>query len=77
MPLFGYDIFAALHLIYNKCAVYVYSYSAWASALLVSTLRAMREPQFVGRVTGTIPTSFFFICNQLLLGNWRGTQKLY
>ncbi|MBR5432878.1 MAG: hypothetical protein IK117_00405 [Bacteroidales bacterium] len=34
--------------------------SAWASALLVSTNRAMREPQAVGRVTDTDSTLFYF-----------------
>lgn len=33
--------------------------SAWASALLVSTIRAMPEPLCVGRVTSLIPTLFF------------------
>ena len=32
--------------------------SAWASALLVQTSRAMREPQTAGRVTGTDSRAF-------------------
>lgn len=46
---------------------------AWASALLVLTIRAMPEPRRVGRVTGKIPTLFCilavdFIVEQSLLG---------
>ena len=33
---------------------------AWASALLVLTIRAMPEPRRVGRVTGKIPTLFVY-----------------
>ena len=39
----------------------MYYISAWASALLVSTDRAMPEPQSVGRVTVQIPALFLFI----------------
>ena len=41
-------------------AVCVYYISAWASALLVSTFRAMPEPLCVGRVTGTDSHAFSF-----------------
>lgn len=37
----------------------VYTYTAWASALLVLLFRAMRRPPSVGRVTGKVPTLFF------------------
>ena len=39
----------------------VYTYTAWASALLVLRYRAMRRPQSVGRVTGKVPTLFAYI----------------
>ena len=39
----------------------VYTYTAWASALLVLLFRAMRRPQSVGRVTGKVPTLFSYI----------------
>jgi len=38
----------------------MYYISAWASALLVSTDRAMPEPQSVGRATVQIPALFLF-----------------
>ena len=41
-------------------AVCVYYISAWASALLVSTFRAMPEPLCVGRVTDTDSHAFLF-----------------
>lgn len=52
------------------------SISAWASALLVLTERAMPEPQRVGRATGAVPT--LFLCPSgivlLLTALWeRGT----
>ena len=37
---------------------------AWASALSVSTIRAMREPRAVGWMTGKIPTLSFCICSK-------------
>lgn len=40
------------------------SISAWASALLVLTVRAMRRPQTAGRVTGTATRAFFVLCRQ-------------
>ena len=41
----------------------VYQYiSAWASALLVQLYRAMRRPQYVGRVTVRLPR-FFMLQN--------------
>lgn len=42
---------------------------AWASALSVSTIRAMREPRAVGWMTGKIPTLSFCICSILSLTN--------
>ena len=39
----------------------VYTYTAWASALLVLLFRAMRRPPSVGRVTGKVPTLFSYI----------------
>lgn len=44
----------------NASALCAYYISAWASALLVSTRWAMPEPLHVGRVTGQIPTLFYF-----------------
>ena len=38
----------------------IYSYSAWASALLVLVNWAMREPQGAGRATGKDPRAFLF-----------------
>ena len=35
--------------------------SAWASALLVQTVKAMPEPRCVGRVTSELPR--FFVCS--------------
>lgn len=42
----------------EKTLRFWYIISAWASALLVQLFRAMRRPQFVGRVTGTVPHAF-------------------
>ena len=36
----------------------VYTYTAWASALLVLLFRAMRRPQSVARAAGKVPTLF-------------------
>ena len=57
----------------HKCAgmVRVYFISAWASALLVSTDKAMPEPQSVGRVTVQIPALFFLLTQAFGLGNLR------
>ena len=38
-----------------------YLHIAWASALLVLTTRAMREPFRVGRVTDLTPTLFYLL----------------
>lgn len=48
---------------WQMCRLYI---QAWASALLVSTDRAMPEPQSVGRVTGRTPT-LFFVYQQLII----------
>lgn len=42
----------------NASALCAYYISAWASALLVSTFRAMPEPLCVERATGAVPTLF-------------------
>ena len=39
----------------------VYTYTAWASVLLVLSDWAMREPRSVGRVTGKVPTLFAYM----------------
>ena len=44
----------------NASALCAYYISAWASALLVSTFRAMPEPLCVERVTGTDSHAFLF-----------------
>ena len=53
----------------------VYYITAWASALLVSMMWAMRRPQAVGRVTCKDSHAFFMllIC---LRGNVRPTKLL-
>lgn len=48
-PLFNYMV-----------SLVIYSYSAWASALLVLVNWAMREPQGAGRATDTDPRAFLF-----------------
>lgn len=47
--------------LWHDAHVAVYTYTAWASALLVQLFRAMRRPQSVGRVTGKVPTLFAYI----------------
>ena len=53
--------------------------SAWASKLLVQSHRAMREPLYVGRVTGKFPR--FLFCPKPILILFRelyvGTQRLW
>ena len=41
------------------------SISAWASALLVQLVRAMRRPWIAGRVTSQIPALFLFFLDHL------------
>ena len=43
-----------------------YLHIAWASALLVLTTRAMREPFRVGRVTDLTPTLFYLLAFRYL-----------
>ena len=72
----GWYIIASRGLPYPYMAFHVkeqYIPIAWASALSVSTIRAMREPRTVGWMTGKIPTLSFYnssITNQNHQGNW-------
>lgn len=52
--------------IYGSLANVPFVHTGVASALLVSTDRAMPEPQSVGRVTGRTPT-LFFVYQQLII----------
>lgn len=45
----------------------VYTYTAWASALLVLSDWAMRRPRSVGRATGKVPTLFSYIHAKTLI----------
>ena len=72
----GWYIIASRGLPYPYMAFHVkeqYIPIAWASALSVSTIRAMREPRTVGWMTGKIPTLSFYnslITNRKHQGNW-------
>ena len=52
-------------------------HTAWASALLVSTDRAMPEPRIVGRVTSELPTLFFICIKLFWLYSARESQIAY
>lgn len=56
--------------------MYIYI-SAWASALLVSTTKAMPEPLRVGRVTGKTPTLFLYISQVIFyILTWVSKEKI-
>lgn len=55
----------------------VYTYSAWASALLVLIRWAMREPQSMGRVTDTDSHAFFVLIRFAESGVSIGNVILY
>ena len=46
---------------------------AWASALLVQTIRAMPEPLYVGRVTSRLPRFFFCISVSIKINFIKGS----
>ena len=62
-----YTLLIGVNRLDSALIIGVYTYTAWASALLVLLFRAMREPQSVGRATSKVPTLFLYIAYILFL----------
>ena len=71
-PIEYMQAFFVVCLYYIRLYIYI---SAWASALLVSTNRAMPEPLCVGRVTSMIPTLFFCLISYCITADLLGTKS--